>query len=89
VESPFTFIVDDFPYFPGSVICRGKKSASCHWLMYSVKWHTATNSFKFNGKLIPASTEYRQANFHYQLIGLPMSVICSGHIEMDKPNILA
>jgi hypothetical protein len=28
--------------------------------------------------------------FRYQLVGLPLSVICSGHpIELDKPHMLA
>jgi hypothetical protein len=36
------------------------------------------------------STEQRQANVRYQLIGLPLSVIYSGRpIETDKPQILA
>jgi hypothetical protein len=32
----------------------------------------------------------RQAYFHYQLVVLPLSVICNGRpIELDKPHILA
>jgi hypothetical protein len=40
--------------------------------------------------LIQLSAQQRQAYFHYQLVGLPLSVICSGcPIELDKPHILA
>ncbi len=36
------------------------------------------------------STQQREAYFRYQLVGLPLSVICSGRpIELDKPYILA
>ncbi len=36
------------------------------------------------------STQQREAYFRYQLVGLPLSVICSGRpIELDKPYILS
>jgi hypothetical protein len=42
------------------------------------------------GNVFLLSTEQWQANFHYWLIGLPLSVICSRRpIEMDKLKILA
>jgi hypothetical protein len=34
--------------------------------------------------------QQRQAYFHHQLIGFPLSAICSGRpIELEKPHILA
>jgi hypothetical protein len=55
----------------------------------SGNWHTATNSFAAGG-LFPLLTQQQQAYFHYQLVGLPLSVNCSGRpIELDKPHILA
>jgi hypothetical protein len=42
------------------------------------------------GGLLPLSTLQQQAYFRYQLVGLPLSVICSGRpIELDKPHVLA
>jgi hypothetical protein len=33
---------------------------------------------------------FKADNFRYQLVGLPLTVICSRHhIELDKPHILA
>jgi hypothetical protein len=46
----------------------------------SENWCPATNKFYL----------HREAYFRSQLVGLPLSVICSGHpIELDKAHILA
>jgi hypothetical protein len=71
-----------FPHLPlenGSVIC------SANWLLTaSGNWHTATNLFEL------LSAQERQAYFRYQLVGLPLSVICRGcPIELNKQHILA
>jgi hypothetical protein len=43
-----------------------------------------------SGRLIPAINTIAASLFRNQLVGLPLSVICSGRpIELDKPHILA
>jgi hypothetical protein len=57
----------------------------------------AESPFRFIADNFPAfpagnrlSTQKRQANFRYQLVGSPLSVICSGRpIELDKPHVVA
>jgi hypothetical protein len=42
------------------------------------------------GDLFPLLVQQQQAYFRYQLIGFPLSVICSGRpIELDKPHNFA
>ncbi len=44
--------------------------------------------WNYSGRLIPAVDTI--AASRYQLVGLPLSVICNGRpIELDKPHILA
>jgi hypothetical protein len=43
-----------------------------------------------SGRFIPTIDTIVASYFRYQLVGLPLSVICSGHpVELDKPHILA
>jgi hypothetical protein len=60
-------------------------------LVDSGNWHTATNFFKLQRETYTSYQEKeQQANFCYQLIGLPLSVISSRlPIEMEKQHILA
>jgi hypothetical protein len=56
----------------------------------SGNWHTATNLFYLQRETYFAIGLKAASLFQLQLIGFPLSVICSGHpIEIDKPHILA
>jgi hypothetical protein len=46
--------------------------------------------FNCSGRLIPAFDTKRQAYSRYQMIGFPLSVVCSGSlIEMKKPHFFS
>jgi hypothetical protein len=56
----------------------------------SGNWRIVLIRLNCSRRLIPAIDTMAEAYFHCQLVGLLLSVICSGHpIELDTPHILA
>jgi hypothetical protein len=56
----------------------------------SGNWRTANNSFDLQREAysLYQHNSGKPTYFRYQLVGLPLSVICSGRpIELDKPHI--
>jgi hypothetical protein len=88
VESPFTFIADNFSTF--SAVNRFwdllQQKASHYWLIAEI----GTLLIIFltcGGRLIPFIGSIAASLFHYQLIGFPLSVICSeSPVELYKPH---
>ncbi len=56
----------------------------------SILEHMSTNKFYLQQEAYSRCRHNSATFFRYQLVGLPLSVICSGRpIELDKPHILA
>jgi hypothetical protein len=89
-ESPFIFIADHFPAFPAGNWFLVVAAIGSRYLLIAETSIPLLICLNCSGRLIPAIGSIASSSFLYQLVGFPLSVICSGGLlDMNKPHILA